>query len=455
MKFENVMKGRRSIRKFTTQELDIDYVKQLLKCTMYAPAASNRQHAQYIIVKDKEILNKLYKDAGAQKIILNAPVVIAVLYNKKFNQDHFANIQSVSACVQNLLLKAHEQGLGTCWIAGFGDENIAKNILKIPKDQGILCYILLGYPNENPTMPPKVDLNEYIHENIYSSKNKKLPCSVFSNESTLEQIKEHQRLLSRSSHLGADYEIYSKYEINKIKDFLQKFDFKNQRILNFVGYDGTLLKQLINLFQESEFYDLELDKEIIEFMKSKTTQPNYLILKDKLLKKESMDKILCFYSLEKLPYNQKLLNLLKDLLKSNGKLIIIYKNKYSLYGLMYYAMTFLTGKNNLSSFFVSSGPFEPISSFKLKKDLKQLGFKIQSKSLLLLPPELDSYYPKFNGYLKRHFSKLEFFAPIIKFKLSILRLIFIYTQYLKMPAISSVETIIATKNKSFFIKNIS
>jgi len=100
--------------------------------------------------KGREFVMKFFKNLGG------APVVIAVTISK--NPDpgmHVANIQSGAALFQNLLLAAHAEGLGTCWMTGAN--YLEKEILKFlgKEDQQLLAITPIGYSAKEPPAPPR------------------------------------------------------------------------------------------------------------------------------------------------------------------------------------------------------------------------------------------------------------------------------------------------------------
>ena len=105
--------------------------------------------------KGREFVMKFFKNLGG------APVVIAVTISKDPDPGmQMANIQSGAALFQNLLLAAHAEGLGTCWMTGplkaRADEIAA--FLGVPQELELVAIITLGYPDHQPPMPPKKDV---------------------------------------------------------------------------------------------------------------------------------------------------------------------------------------------------------------------------------------------------------------------------------------------------------
>jgi nitroreductase len=102
--------------------------------------------------KSQELVMKFFKNLGG------APVVIAVTIGKNpLDSANFSNIQSGAALFQNLLLAAHAEGLGTCWMTGA--QSMEKEILKFlgKEDQQLLAITPIGYSAKQPPAPPRKD----------------------------------------------------------------------------------------------------------------------------------------------------------------------------------------------------------------------------------------------------------------------------------------------------------
>ena len=123
------IKGRRTIRRFLEKEVDLSLVKQLITLGTYAPSACNRQAWRFIIVTDKEIM-KMLRKYNASWVIPNSPVGILVVYNKfTVNMKYPDNIESASACIENILLGATSFGVGACWINDLPSKKIIRKLL--------------------------------------------------------------------------------------------------------------------------------------------------------------------------------------------------------------------------------------------------------------------------------------------------------------------------------------
>lgn len=143
---------RRSIRKYQDRKVEKEVIEQLMKTAVVSPSGRNGRPYEFVVVDDKEIIKKLAhsKESGAQ-FAENAPLMIVTLYHEYPTGEDDACIASTI-----IQLKAHELGLGSCWLQTKGKigtngktchENI-REILNLPKDIYISNMISLGYPAE-------------------------------------------------------------------------------------------------------------------------------------------------------------------------------------------------------------------------------------------------------------------------------------------------------------------
>ena len=143
---------RRSIRKYQDRKVEKEVIEQLMKTAVVSPSGRNGRPYEFVVVDDKEIIKKLAhsKESGAQ-FAENAPLMIVTLYHEYPTGEDDACIASTI-----IQLKAHELGLGSCWLQTKGKigtngktchENI-REILNIPEDIYISNMISLGYPAE-------------------------------------------------------------------------------------------------------------------------------------------------------------------------------------------------------------------------------------------------------------------------------------------------------------------
>jgi nitroreductase len=165
----DVIKGRRSIRTFKSDDVSPEIIEKLIDAATWAPSAGNIQPWEFIIVRESKIKKSLTQAALDQSSIEEAPVVIVVCANEnRSSQGYGARgktlycIQDTAAAIQNLLLFAYSIGLGTCWVGAFR-ENEAREILKIPSGIRPVAMIPVGYAAEAPLSQKRRPINLIVH----------------------------------------------------------------------------------------------------------------------------------------------------------------------------------------------------------------------------------------------------------------------------------------------------
>jgi nitroreductase len=158
------IKTRRSIRSFDDRPIEEEKLLRVLEAGRLAPSAKNRQEWRYVVVKDKELRKKLAVAANNQYFLAEAPVIIvgcATLVNYVLSCGQPAYTIDVSISMDHMTLQAVEEGLGTCWIGAFKEDEV-KRILNIPDDIRVVELMPLGYPKFLPEPRPRKRLNEIV-----------------------------------------------------------------------------------------------------------------------------------------------------------------------------------------------------------------------------------------------------------------------------------------------------
>lgn len=160
---------RRSVRKYKDKAVTAEIIDKILAAAMQAPSAMNEQPWEFIVIKDKEILNKIPSVSLWTGMAKKAALVIIVCINRKKENIVAKGFGALdcSAAAQNILLSAHALGLGGVWCAAYPEEKImskTRELLSIPSHVDPLCIIPIGYPDEKPK-PEKRFKKERVHEN--------------------------------------------------------------------------------------------------------------------------------------------------------------------------------------------------------------------------------------------------------------------------------------------------
>jgi nitroreductase len=153
---EDVIYKRRSVRKWTDQEVEDDKILEIINSALYAPSSCNTQPLDFIIIKNKDIINKLKN----QIFVGRANVCILVLIDMtthKCSESYFGYLDA-GAGIQNMLLTAHYLGLGACWVNTAPHETDTceiKQMLNIPDKYTLGSIVALGYPSYKPITPAR------------------------------------------------------------------------------------------------------------------------------------------------------------------------------------------------------------------------------------------------------------------------------------------------------------
>jgi len=165
---------RRSIRSYRTQPVEEEKIIRILKAAHAAPSASNYQPWYFIVVKDHEkkrkfaqsfhkevekygrTLNEKWQERlmdFSTEFVLKVPVILVVCADagkiKAGEPGRGQHVLSTCAAIQNLMLAAVGEGLGTVWITRYNKSEI-RSIFNIPSNVAPVGVIPLGYPEEIP-----------------------------------------------------------------------------------------------------------------------------------------------------------------------------------------------------------------------------------------------------------------------------------------------------------------
>lgn len=173
MNLLEIMKNRRSIRRFRSDSVPDKYIKGLIEAASSAPSAGNIQPWEFIIIRSNGLKESLAKAAYGQGFIVEAPIVIVVCANEAVSSRLYGDrgrdlycIQDTAAAIQNLLLYASSEGLGSCWIGAFREAEV-KKVLYLPTFVRPIAIIPLGYPAESPERPLRKPISEITHFERY------------------------------------------------------------------------------------------------------------------------------------------------------------------------------------------------------------------------------------------------------------------------------------------------
>jgi coenzyme F420-0:L-glutamate ligase/coenzyme F420-1:gamma-L-glutamate ligase len=190
-----IIHSRRSIRQFRSDPVPEDSIRKILEAAHAAPSAHNTRPWRFVVLRETakrrvlaERMAEAYRlDAEADgqpavKIrernqrsiarIEGAPLAVLVCLDEiclpadagwRMDGERLLLVHSAAAAMQNLLLAAHAEGLGACWIGApvFCPQTV-RECLSLPKSWIAQALVILGYPAEEPEQPEGVTLDEVV-----------------------------------------------------------------------------------------------------------------------------------------------------------------------------------------------------------------------------------------------------------------------------------------------------
>ena len=160
----DVIKIRRSIRKYQGRPIEEEKLQQVLEAGRLAPAANNAQQWKFIVVRDKDTIDKLVPACGGQSFIAGAPAILVICTNGEEPVMYCgqpARTVDCSIALSFMILQAAELGLGTCWLGYFSNDKV-KRVLGIPAENNVVAVTPLGYPDEAPAPRPRKKMSEVV-----------------------------------------------------------------------------------------------------------------------------------------------------------------------------------------------------------------------------------------------------------------------------------------------------
>lgn len=166
--FDTIL-NRRSIRKYEDKPVPREQMEQLVEAGRWAPSGGNLQPWHFYVVQSRSMLKEMFETSLASPSWeLEVPAAIIVATDPDISGQRYGdrgtflyNIQDSGAATQNILLAAHELGLGTCWIGSFNEAACAKAI-GIPERRIPRVIITVGYPSHQPEPRPRKELDEIV-----------------------------------------------------------------------------------------------------------------------------------------------------------------------------------------------------------------------------------------------------------------------------------------------------
>ncbi|MCI5149212.1 MAG: nitroreductase family protein [Candidatus Electrothrix sp. MAN1_4] len=163
---QQAIQERRSIREFTEEPVEPELLHKIITAGIWAPSGLNNQPWRFVTVQDKGISARLAALTHYTHIVEAAPVLIAVYLDLEKMYDSVKDYQAAGACVQNMLLAAHELGLGAVWLGQIlKNKQQVNEVLQLNAQYDLMAVVALGYPLHRNQQSRRLPLEDFIlHE---------------------------------------------------------------------------------------------------------------------------------------------------------------------------------------------------------------------------------------------------------------------------------------------------
>jgi len=163
--FMDTIRDRRSIRRYTDDALTSEEESTLVEAVRWAPSSGNLQARKFHFITDRELRERLVGTCFDHGWMIQAPMLVVGSVDERITEEYGEaglttfGIMDISASVQNMLLAAHDLGLGACWVCAFPPDAV-KSIMGLPEHLHPVLMVTVGRPAEAPETPSRLRPDE-------------------------------------------------------------------------------------------------------------------------------------------------------------------------------------------------------------------------------------------------------------------------------------------------------
>ena len=163
MNLFELIKTRRSIRRFTDEPVSDEFLNKVIEAGTWAPSGKNNQPWKFAIIKDKDLKEQVSELTHYAKCVLSANALIAVFLDNSASYHTIKDAQAIGSCLQNMLLTIHDEGLGAVWLGEIlknGDK--VRELVNGPEGLELMAVIALGHPASDGGKGSRKDVDQNI-----------------------------------------------------------------------------------------------------------------------------------------------------------------------------------------------------------------------------------------------------------------------------------------------------
>ncbi|MFQ6085527.1 MAG: nitroreductase family protein [Candidatus Bathyarchaeia archaeon] len=153
MEVFEAVRTRKSIRAYEPTQVPKEKLEKILEAARLAPSAGHTQPWHFIVVTDSEKRREIARSGMFARFLDESPVVIVGCGDRRASPKWYAIDTAIA--MQNMVLTATAEGLGTCWIGSFR-EGLVREMLRIPERFRIVALLAVGYPRKKSSRLRKI-----------------------------------------------------------------------------------------------------------------------------------------------------------------------------------------------------------------------------------------------------------------------------------------------------------
>jgi nitroreductase len=157
------IRGRRCVREFTEDAVSEEELDALIEAARWAPSGLNNQPWRFMKVTDRTLISELAELTRYRGLVAGAPSLIAVFLDRSEMYDRTKDLQSSGAAIENMLLAAHDRGLGACWLGEIlNRREDAEDLLEVSDDMELMALVAVGWPVSRERVGVRHPLEKFV-----------------------------------------------------------------------------------------------------------------------------------------------------------------------------------------------------------------------------------------------------------------------------------------------------
>jgi nitroreductase len=151
---------RRSVRRYTTQDVEEKDLRKLLEAGMAAPSAGNERPWHFVVLRDRGLMNGIMEIHPYARMLEQCPVAVLVCCDPSLEKYPGFWVQDCSAAVENMLIMAVQLGLGAVWLGIYPIEERVeglRRLLELPENIVPFALVPFGHPGEDKKAQDRYD----------------------------------------------------------------------------------------------------------------------------------------------------------------------------------------------------------------------------------------------------------------------------------------------------------